>query len=157
MLYAGIMLTARGPKVLEFNARFGDPETQVLLARWDGDLLPALHACVDGTLRPEHVRWKPEAAACIVVAAGGYPGEYAKGHRIAGLDAAGSVPGVQVFHAGTARRNGDVVTAGGRVLGVTASAPTLGAAVAAAYTAVGHVRFDGMQFRRDIAWRALKR
>jgi phosphoribosylamine--glycine ligase len=157
VLYAGIMLTSKGPKVLEFNVRFGDPETQAILARWDGDLLPALQACVDGTLTEAHVRWKPEAAVCVVMAAGGYPGDYAKGDRIAGLDEAHAIAGAQVFHAGTAMKEGHIVTAGGRVLGVTASGADLTAAVQRAYAAVAKIHFDGQQFRRDIAWRALPR
>ncbi len=157
VLYAGIMLTAKGPKVLEFNVRFGDPETQAILARWDGDLLPALQACVDGTLTESLVRWKPGAAVCVVLAAGGYPGDYAKGDPITGLAEAGALPDVQVFHAGTAARDGQIVTAGGRVLGVTASGTSLAAAVARAYQAVDRIHFAGRQVRRDIAWRALPR
>ena len=157
VLYAGIMLTSKGPKVLEFNVRFGDPETQAILARWDGDILPALQACLDGTLTEDHVRWKPEAAVCVVMAAAGYPADYAKGDPITGLDEANAIAGAQVFHAGTATNGGRVVTAGGRVLGVTASGPDLAAAVQRAYAAVAKIHFNGRQFRRDIAWRALPR
>jgi len=156
LLYAGLMLTADGPKVLEFNCRFGDPETQAILPRWEGDLLPALEACIDGTLDERLVRWKPAPCVCVVIAAGGYPGHYAQGDAISGLAAAAAVPDALVFQAGTALRDGRVVTAGGRVLGVTALGADLGAAVRNAYTAAGKIRFDKMQFRKDIAWRALK-
>lgn len=155
VLYAGLMLTARGPKVLEFNCRFGDPETQAVLARWDGDIVPALSAVASGTLREEHVHWKPEASVCVVIAAGGYPGAYRQGDAIDGLDAAAAVPGVEVFHAGTRLDAGRVVTSGGRVLGVTATAPDLRQAVDRAYAACGKIRFAGGFCRSDIAWRAL--
>ena len=157
LLYAGLMLTKHGPKVLEFNCRFGDPETQAVLARWDGDMLPALEACIDGTLSEALVRWRPEPSVCIVVAAGGYPGSYRKGDAINGLDAANAVPGATVFHAGTTHKEGAVVTAGGRVLGVTALGPDLSVAIQRAYEATGKIHFAGMQFRKDIAWRALQR
>lgn len=155
VLYAGIMLTRNGPKVLEFNCRFGDPETQAILARWDGDILPALFAVADGTLAESHVRWKPEASVCVVMAAGGYPGTFRQGDEIAGLEAANAIPGTAVFHAGTRLEGGRVVTAGGRVLGVTATAPTLREAVDRAYQACGEIRFAAAHYRRDIAWRAL--
>ena len=156
VLYAGLMLTADGPKVLEFNCRFGDPETQVILARWEGDLLPALVACADGTLREEHVRWKREAAVCVVMAAGGYPGAYPKGDPILGLAEANALPGVVVFHAGSRLQAGQVVTDGGRVLGVTATGHELRQAVTRVYDATARIRFSGGHFRKDIAWRALK-
>jgi len=156
LLYAGLMLTADGPKVLEFNCRFGDPETQAILPRWEGDLLPALEACIDGTLDERLVRWRPEPCVCVVIAAGGYPGPYPQGDAISGLEAAAKVPEALVFQAGTALQDGRAVTAGGRVLGVTALGADLGAAVQHAYAAVSQIRFDKMQFRRDIAWRALK-
>jgi phosphoribosylamine--glycine ligase len=127
------------------------------MARWDGDMIPALEACIDGNLTESLVRWRPEPSVCIVVAAGGYPGHYAKGDAIAGLDAAGALPGVTVFHAGTAQQGGAVVTAGGRVLGVTAIGTDLAMAVQRAYLAVGKINFKNMQFRRDIAWRAMQR
>jgi phosphoribosylamine--glycine ligase len=155
VLYAGVMLTKNGPKVLEFNCRFGDPETQAVLARWDGDLLPALFAVADGSLREEHVRWKPEASVCVVMAAGGYPGNYPQGDRIDGLAEAGRLPGVVVLHAGTKLAGTDVVTAGGRVLGVTATGPTLRDAVNRAYAACAKIGFANAQYRKDIAWRAL--
>ena len=157
VLYAGLMMTERGPKVLEFNCRFGDPETQAILPRWKGDLAPALCACADGALRPEHVRWRDEACVCVVMAAGGYPGAYEKGRVITGLDEAGALPDTAVFHAGTRAKDGAVVSAGGRVLGVTALGRDIRAAAARAYEAVGKIRFEGAQFRRDIAARALQR
>jgi phosphoribosylamine--glycine ligase len=156
LLYAGIMMTKQGPKILEFNARFGDPETQAILPRWDGDFLPALQACVDGTLSEDLVRWKKDACACIVMAAGGYPGSYGSGDVIEGLGEAGKVPGAVVFHAGTKLKDGKAVTAGGRVLGVTALGPDLKAAVARAYEAAAKIRFNKAHYRKDIAWRALK-
>ncbi len=156
LLYAGLMMTASGPKVLEFNVRFGDPETQAILPRIEGDLIPALEACVDGTLTPAHLRWKSEACVCVVMAAGGYPGAYRKGAPIRGLDAAQALPGVNVFHAGTAMRDGQVVTAGGRVLGVTALGGDLAQAIENAYAAVGKISFEGAHYRRDIAARAVK-
>ena len=157
VLYAGIMMTSAGPKVLEFNCRFGDPETQVILPRLAGDLIPALEACIDGTLRPELVSYKPEACVCVVMAAGGYPGAYRKGDEIRGLQAAGGVPEAVVVHAGTQLQEGRVVSAGGRVLGVTALGKGLKEAVAQAYAAVAKISFDGAMFRRDIAAKALRR
>ena len=157
LLYAGLMMTKAGPKVLEFNCRFGDPETQAILPRWAGDMIPALEACIDGTLEEKLVRWRPEPCVCIVLAAGGYPGHYAKGDVITGLDVAGRLPNTVVFHAGTANKDGRVVTAGGRVLGVTALGPTLAEAVTSAYVAVERIQFSNKLFRRDIAWRASHR
>lgn len=155
VLYAGLMMTKDGPKVLEFNARFGDPETQVILPRMAGDLIPAFEACIDGTLEPSLIPWKDEHCVTIVMAAGGYPAAYAKGKPISGLDEAGAMEGVTVFHAGTRLEGGQVVTAGGRVLGVTATGETLRAAVDRAYAAVDKIRFEGGWCRRDIAHRAL--
>ncbi|HMP97700.1 MAG TPA: phosphoribosylamine--glycine ligase [Kiritimatiellia bacterium] len=155
VLYAGLMLTPRGLRVLEFNCRFGDPECQAVLARWAGDLLPALEACASGGLTPDLVHWKPEPSVCVVMAAGGYPGAYATGEEISGLAEADAVPGVTVFHAGTKRLNGKVVTAGGRVLGVTALGSDLSGAIARAYQAVDCIRFQGAHARRDIGWRAI--
>ncbi len=157
VLYAGLMITRTGPKVLEFNCRFGDPETQVILPRLATDLIPALEACVDGALRPEHVAWKPRACVCVVMAAGGYPGRYEKGKPIQGLDAAGKVRDAVVFHAGTRAQDGRVVTSGGRVLGVTALGGTLQDAVKQAYEAVGKISWERAMYRRDIAGKALKR
>ncbi len=156
VLYAGIMMTKDGPKVLEFNCRFGDPETQAILPRWDGDILPALEACAEGRLDENLVRWKREACACVVMAAGGYPGDYRKGDAIEGLMDAEALPDVVVFHAGTKLSGGNVVTAGGRVLGVTALGADLKRAVERAYEAAGKISFKDAHYRRDIAARALK-
>lgn len=155
-LYAGLMITAEGPKVVEFNARFGDPETQVVLPLLESDLAEIMLACVDGTLREDMARWKDEAAVCVVMAAGGYPASYRKGDEISGLDAAAQ-KGALVFHAGTAIADGKVVTSGGRVLGVTATAPDVADAVRRAYAAVDEIRFDDCYYRKDIAHRAIRR
>jgi len=154
VLYAGFMLTAAGPKLLEFNCRFGDPETQAILPLLDSDLLEILLACTEGRLAAVDVRWKPGAAACVVLAAPGYPGHYPTGLPITGL----SSPFAQaaVFHAGTQADGEQVVTAGGRVLGVTGWGADLPAALAHAYQAVDHIHFDGQQYRRDIGGRALR-
>ena len=156
VLYAGLMLTASGPKVLEFNARFGDPETQPLLARMESDLLPLLHAVATGASLPKAVHFRPETAVCVVLASGGYPGDYATGKPITGIEAAETVPGVVVFHAGTAIRDGHLLTAGGRVLGVTALGLTPRAAIERAYRAISKIHFDGMHYRRDIGQRAIR-
>lgn len=155
ILYPGIMLTKDGPKVLEFNARFGDPETQVYLTRLENDLVELLEASVDGRLDCCELRWRTGASVCVVMASGGYPGSYLKGKAILGLDEVATLPNTKVFHAGTARQKDQIVTSGGRVLGVTAWAPSLGVARAAAYHAVEKIRFDGVHFRRDIAAKAL--
>jgi phosphoribosylamine--glycine ligase len=159
VLYAGIMATNQGPRVLEFNCRFGDPETQPLLMRLRTDLLDLLEAVVDDRLDefPEDkLEWDPRPAVCVVLASQGYPGSYAKGKVITGLAEAASVPGVKVFHAGTKLENGLVVTDGGRVLGVTALGDTLAEAKRAAYEAVSRIHFQGMFYRRDIADKALR-
>jgi phosphoribosylamine--glycine ligase len=156
VLYCGLMMTARGPQVLEFNARFGDPETQALLVRLDSDLLEALEACIDGKLDQTTMRWTPGASACVVTSSAGYPGSYKTGLPMIGLGAAAQIPGVQVFHSGTAQVGGQLVTAGGRVLGVTAAAGTLNEALARAYQAMAEIHFEGMYYRRDIGHRALK-
>jgi phosphoribosylamine---glycine ligase len=156
VLYCGLMMTARGPMVLEFNARFGDPETQAILPRLESDLVDALDACVDGRLSETVFRWKPGASACVVAASQGYPGSYTTGHKISGLDAAAQVPGVDLFHAGTSLLNSEYLTSGGRVLGVTATAPTLKDALSKAYEALEKISFEGMIYRRDIGHRALK-
>ena len=156
VLYAGLMMTEAGPKVLEFNCRFGDPETQAILPRWDGDLFPALEACADGRLDEKMVRWKSEHCVCVVMAAGGYPGNYKKGDIIEGLAEAAALKDVVIFHAGTKRTDGHVTTAGGRVLGVTALGRDLRAAVDRAYEAAEKIRFAKAHFRRDIAARALR-
>jgi phosphoribosylamine--glycine ligase len=153
MLFPGLMITAEGPKVLEFNCRFGDPETQVLLTRLESDLLDLLEATIDGRLASVQAKWKPESAVCVVLASGGYPGAYATGRPITGLER--DADGVTVFHAGTRAENGRVVTAGGRVLGVTALAADLASARSRAYAAVEGIDFEGRQFRRDIAVKGL--
>jgi phosphoribosylamine--glycine ligase len=150
------MMTARGPQVLEFNARFGDPETQAIMVRLESDLIDVLEACVDGRLDDTPLRWSSGASACVVASSGGYPGSYKNGLPITGLAAAVQVPGVQVFHAGTAQVGGQIVTAGGRVLGVTAAADSLDQALARAYQAMAEILFEGMYYRRDIGHRALK-
>jgi phosphoribosylamine--glycine ligase len=150
------MIGPAGPKVLEFNARFGDPETQVYLTRLDNDLIELLDASLSGTLSKVDLKWNPMASVCIVMASGGYPGPYAKGHALSGLDDAAQLPQTKVFHAGTAFRDNQIVTSGGRVLGVTAWAHGLARARDAAYAAVDKIRFDGAHWRMDIAAKALR-
>jgi phosphoribosylamine--glycine ligase len=156
ILYPGVMLTKSGPMVLEFNARFGDPETQVYLTRLENDLVELLEASAGGTLAKHELKWSPMASVCVVMASGGYPGVYAKGNVITGLDAAARLPNTKVFHAGTAQDGDRLVTSGGRVLGVTAWAHSLAAAREAAHAAVDKIRFDGAHWRRDIAAKALR-
>ena len=155
ILYPGVMLTKIGPKILEFNARFGDPETQVYLTRLENDLVELLDASASGTLAKHELKWSPLASVCVVMASGGYPGNYAKGKVISGLEAANALPKTKVFHAGTTRAGENIVTNGGRVLGVTALGKDLRAAQAAAYAAVEMISFEGAQFRRDIAAKAV--
>ena len=150
VLFLGLMMTARGPMVLEYNTRFGDPETQAIVMRLDSDLLEGLEACVEGRLSTTEFRWHPGASACVVAASAGYPGSYTAGALIQGLEQAAAMPGVQVFHAGTAMRNGEYVTAGGRVLAVSAAGSTLNAALALAYEGIARIHFEGMYYRRDI-------
>jgi phosphoribosylamine--glycine ligase len=157
VLYCGLMMTARGPEVLEFNARFGDPETQAILLRLESDLVDALEACIDGTLDQTELRWMPGASACVVASSAGYPGSYKTGLPMSGLDEAARIPGVEVFHSGSAMADGKLVTAGGRVLGVTAAAASLEDALGRAYQALDEIHFDGMYYRRDIGHRALRR
>jgi phosphoribosylamine--glycine ligase len=157
VLYVGLMMTKAGTKVLEFNCRFGDPETQVLLPRMASDLVPLLEACIDGTLDKVACEWKSEAATCVVMASGGYPGAYETGKVITGLERANALEGVFVFHAGTKARNGEIVTDGGRVLGVTALAGDIRSAIAQAYRGVAEIHFNQAHFRRDIGYRALQR
>ena len=155
LLYPGVMLTKDGPKVIEFNARFGDPETQVYLTRLENDLVELLSASVDGTLGNMELRWSRTASVCVVMASGGYPGSYAKGKPISGLEEAGALPNTKIFHAGTAKAGDQIVTNGGRVLGVTAWAETLSSARDAAYQAVERIHFEGAHYRHDIAAKAL--
>ncbi|MCL4178504.1 MAG: phosphoribosylamine--glycine ligase [Verrucomicrobia bacterium] len=155
ILYPGLMLTATGPRVLEFNARFGDPETEVYLPRMENDLVEVLEASVDGRLDQLDLRWSPLDCVGVVMASQGYPGQYPKGKPITGLEEAGQMDRVKVFHAGTGRAGDQLVTQGGRVLVVTAWGRGLEAARATAYEAVSRIRFDGAQFRRDIAAKAL--
>jgi phosphoribosylamine--glycine ligase len=157
VLYAGLMCTADGPRVLEFNARFGDPETQSILPLLDADLFDILQSSAEGNLVPSALHWLPEACVCVVCASGGYPGTYSKGLPISGLAEAGTEEGVIVFHAGTRRQDSTFLTSGGRVLGVSCRAKDIRTAVDGAYRAVGHIHFEGMHYRRDIAAKALKR
>lgn len=149
-LYFGLMLTPKGPKVIEYNARFGDPEAQVVLPRLKTDLVDILDAVIDGTLSDLDIQWSDTAAACVVMASGGYPKSYPKGLEISGLDENGQVEGATVYHAGTTYRDGSFYTAGGRVLGVTACAKTLDEALEKAYAAVAKIHFDGAHYRKDI-------
>jgi len=157
VLYCGLMMTARGPMVLEFNCRFGDPETQPILMRLESDLVDALEASVAGRVSDGDFKWSADASVCVVMASGGYPGTFEVGKKITGLDEAGAVDGVKVFHAGTSKRDGEFYTAGGRVLGVSARGADLETAVERAYRACEKIRFDGAHYRRDIAGRALKK
>src|SRR5262245_49983856 len=157
VLYAGLMVTDSGPKVIEFNVRFGDPECQVLMLRLKSDLLPALLATADGVLKTFDLRWHDDAALTVVLAAKGYPGDYAKGSEIRGLDAARAVEGVEVFHAGTARDGPRLVSVGGRVLNVAARGRTIAEAQRRAYEAVARIDWPGGFCRSDIGWRALQR
>ncbi len=153
-LYAGLMITESGPKVVEFNCRFGDPETQAVLPLLDGDLAAIMYACTQGTLTADMVQWKPASACCVIMASAGYPASSHKGDVISGLDAAAD--DAIVFHSGTAKQDGQYVTNGGRVLGVTAVAPTLRDAIDKAYAAVGRIQFAGQQVRSDIGAKGLK-
>ena len=155
VLYAGLMITPNGPKTLEFNARFGDPETQPLMVRMQSDIVPIMEACADGTLDSCSLEWKRDTAVCVVMASEGYPGLYEKGRPIRGLDQANSLPGVTVFHAGTQQVGDDIVTSGGRVLGVTALGGNVQKAIEKAYQAVGKIQWQGAQFRKDIGQKAL--
>ncbi len=157
VLYCGLMMTARGPMVLEFNCRFGDPETQPILMRLESDLVDAIEASITGKLSEGDFTWSRDASVCVVMASGGYPGTFEVGKKITGLDEAAAVEGVKVFHAGTSKRDGAFYTAGGRVLGVTARGADLETAVSRAYQACGEIHFDGAYYRREIAGRALKK
>lgn len=155
-LYAGLMITAKGPKVVEFNARFGDPETQVVLPLLKSDLVEVMLACVDGKLAETKIEWSDEAAVSVVMASGGYPGDYEKGKTIQGIKDA-EAAGTLVFHAGTAEKDGGIVTAGGRVLNVVGVAKDIRTAVDKAYAGVEKISFEGVHYRKDIAHRALER
>jgi phosphoribosylamine--glycine ligase len=157
VLYCGLMMTARGPMVLEFNCRFGDPETQPVLMRLQSDLVEALEASIDGRVSEGDFRWSADASVCVVMASGGYPGTFEMGKKISGLEDAERDGGVKVFHAGTTRHDDAYFTAGGRVLGVTARAASLGTAVERAYEAAAKIGFGGAYYRKDIAARALKK
>ncbi len=156
VIYVGLMITKDGPKVLEFNARFGDPECQPIMMRLKSDLIPLLEATIDGKLNQVQPEWYDEAAVCVVLCAAGYPGTYAKGEEIRGLDQLKNWQKGFVFHAGTAKAKGRWVTSGGRVLGVTARAATIANAVREVYDAVGKISWDGMHYRKDIGHRALR-
>jgi phosphoribosylamine--glycine ligase len=157
VLYAGLMIGKDGPKLIEYNCRFGDPECQVLMMRLKSDLLPALIAARDRVLDSVDLRWHDDAALTVVMAAKGYPGAYDKGSVIEGVDEAAKLPGVEVFHAATARKDGHLISTGGRVLNVTALGATVAEAQARAYGAVDRIRWPGGFCRRDIGWRAVAR
>ena len=157
VLYCGLMMTPRGPEVLEFNARFGDPETQAILPRLETDLVDVLDACIDGRLAATNLRWSPGASACVVASSAGYPGSYKTGFPISGLGNAAQVPCVQVFHSGTSRLAGQLVTSGGRVFAVSAIGESLREALARAYQALAEIQFEGAYYRRDIGYRALRK
>ncbi|HXZ42425.1 MAG TPA: phosphoribosylamine--glycine ligase [Terriglobales bacterium] len=157
VLYCGLMMTARGPMVLEFNCRFGDPETQAILMRLESDLLEALEAAIEGRVSDGDFRWSSDATVCVVMASGGYPGAFEVGKKVMGLEEASKMEGVKIFHAGTTARDNAYFTAGGRVLGITARASELNTAVERAYAAASKVGFEGAHYRKDIAAKALKK
>jgi len=157
VLYCGLMMTARGPMVLEFNCRFGDPETQPILMRLESDLVEAIEASIEGRTSEGDFRWSSDSSVCVVMSSGGYPGTFETGQRIVGVEKAEEVSGIKVFHAGTSRREGGCYTSGGRVLGVTSRAPDLQHAVRLAYEAVRSIGFEGAHYRNDIAARALRK
>jgi phosphoribosylamine--glycine ligase len=157
VLFCGIMMTPRGPMVLEFNTRFGDPETEAILLRLETDIVDLFNASIDGTANQLTIQMRPGASVCIIAASGGYPGKYVSGKPITGLRTTGEQSDdVVVFHSGTAIKDGQLVTAGGRVLAVSAAAPDLQAALNKAYAELTKISFEGMQFRRDIGHRALR-
>jgi phosphoribosylamine--glycine ligase len=157
VLYAGVMLTPAGPKLFEYNVRFGDPECQVLMLRMMSDIVPALLACCDGQLKNFDLRWYPDSALTVAMAAKGYPGDYARGTRIEGLDRAAEVEGVEIFHAGTVLKDGAILANGGRVLNVCASGKTIAEAQRRAYEAVDRIQWPDGFCRRDIGWQAVER
>jgi phosphoribosylamine--glycine ligase len=150
------MMTPRGPEVLEYNARFGDPETQAILLRLESDLMDALESCIEGRLAETCLRWSPGASACVVASSAGYPGSYKTGFPITGLSTAAMTPTVEIFHSGTSRLGSQLVTSGGRVLVAAATGDSLREALARAYQAMAEVQFEGVYYRRDIGYRALK-
>ena len=154
ILYAGLMITKDGPKIIEFNCRFGDPETQVILPRLESDLLPIMEGCIDGNLKEKEVVWKSDACTCVVLASGGYPGKYEKGKAINGME---NVTNAIVFHAGTKENDGKTLTNGGRVLGVSALGESIANSIGQAYNGVGEISFDGIYYRKDIGQKALNR
>jgi len=156
-LFVGLMITAEGPRVIEFNCRFGDPECQAILPRLEDDLLALLLAAATGKGLPPALTWSAQSSVCVVMTSAGYPGSFETGRAITGVEAAAALPGVNVFHAGTALADGALVTAGGRVLGVQAVAADVSAAIRTAYAAVERIRFDGAHYRRDIGHHALRR
>jgi phosphoribosylamine--glycine ligase len=155
LLYPGLMITDNGARVLEFNCRFGDPETQALLPRMKSDLLPLLEATIDGNIDNYPIEWDQRPAVTVVIASGGYPGKYETGKSISGLNEAAKLDGLQIFHAGTKLLNGEIVTAGGRVLAVTALGSTIAEARSRAYEAVARIHFENCHYRRDIALTAV--
>jgi phosphoribosylamine--glycine ligase len=155
-LYAGLMVTGEGPKVLEFNCRFGDPENQVIMPLLEGSMTDILGACIDGRLDEVDVGWRDGASVCVVLASGGYPGAYETGREIRGLEGLAGERDIVAFHAGTALEDGELVTSGGRVLGITSVAPSLKEAIRTAYRGVAKVHFQGMHYRRDIGAKALR-
>ncbi len=157
VLYVGLMITREGPKVIEFNCRFGDPECQAIIPRLRDDLLAPLDAVATGQGLPAALEWTPETSVCVVMTSAGYPGAYPTGRPITGIEAAAALPGVNVFHAGTALDGATLVTSGGRVLGVQALGPDVASAIRAAYGAVERIRFEGAHYRRDIGHHALRR
>ena len=157
MLYAGVMLTADGPRLFEYNVRFGDPECQVLMLRMMSDIVPAMLACCDGELKHFDLRWYDQVALTVVMAAKGYPGDYVRGTRIEGLDDAAAIEGVEVFHAGTAASEDAILANGGRVLNVCALGKTVAEAQRRAYAAVDRIRWPDGFCRRDIGWQAVQR
>jgi phosphoribosylamine--glycine ligase len=157
VLYAGLMITAKGPKVIEYNCRFGDPETEVVLPRLKTDLVEICLAVAKGELSKIKIEWDERPAACVVMTSHGYPGSYSKGKVIEGLEKAAELPDTYVFHAGTAKEDGKIVSNGGRVLCVTGMGDTIEKAIETAYQGVRTIKMDGVHYRKDIGWRALKR
>jgi phosphoribosylamine--glycine ligase len=156
ILYAGLMITDRGPKVMEFNCRFGDPETQVILPLLKSDLAEIILSIVEGELSLQEVEWRDHFAVCVVVASAGYPGKYEKNKEVFGLNKVKQMEDVLTFHAGTKKQGGRIFTNGGRVLGVTATDKSMGKAIQKAYSAVNKIEFEGIQYRKDIGYRAIR-